>query len=384
MSKSVRVRPLIVGVFLGMGLWMALSGSGPAGAQAPSASSIRVGILREQDRVPITSDRPIAVVSGSLRSALAPGAYEFTPSDRGIDVSTGGRLNSIVRLTPARDARLLVGIRPYRGTIELRRTPGGRLTVINELDLEEYLYGVLKMEVDPAWPAEALKAQAVAARTLALYSLNRYAGEGYDVRATTDTQVYGGVVAEDPRTTAAVNETRGIVMTAAGRPVFSAFHSDSGGHTENSELVWGGRYPYLQGVPDPYSPAVAWTLRLDIPALEDLLRHAGRVRSALSAIEVGNVSPSGRVLTVRITTTAGPVDVKGTDLRTMLGAGRMKSTLFALRTIPGDPVIYEFAGRGNGHGVGMSQWGARGQALQGKAYPEILRFYYTGVSIETR
>src|SRR5574341_1706522 len=181
-----------------------------AGAQAPSSSLIRVGILREQDRVPITSDRPIAVVSGSLRSSLAPGAYEFTPADRGIDVSSGGRLAGIIRLTPSQDARLLVGIRPYRGTIELRRTAAGRLTVINELDLEEYLYGVLKMEVDPAWPPEALKAQAVAARTLALYSLNRYASEGYDVRATTDTQVYGGVGAEDPRTTAAVNETNGV------------------------------------------------------------------------------------------------------------------------------------------------------------------------------
>ncbi len=364
-------------------LWiLILAAAWPAGAQAPV--TIRVGILRDQDRVPITSDRPIEVASGSLRSALAPGAYEFTPAAGGIEVSSGGRLDPVVRLLPTGGARLLVGIRPYRGLIELRRAPNGRLTVINEVDLEEYLYGVLKVEVDPRWPPESLKAQAVAARTLALYSLNRYAAEGYDVRATTDTQVYAGVIAEDPRATAAVDETRGLVMVAGGRPIFSAFHSDSGGHTESSEFVWGGRYPYLRGVPDPYTVSTAWTVRLDVPALEELLRRAGRIGGSMTGVDVGEVTPSGRVMTLRVTTSAGPVDVKGTDLRTIVGAERMKSTLFTVRTIAGDPPIVEFSGRGNGHGVGMSQWGARGQAMLGRSYLEILRYYYTGVVVETR
>ncbi|HEY3247345.1 MAG TPA: SpoIID/LytB domain-containing protein [bacterium] len=377
-----------IGRVLGIAAVLLLLGLGalrPVAAQVPTASvTIRVGILRDQDRVSITSDRPIDVTSGALRSTLAPGAYEFTAAAGGIEVGSGGRLDPVVRLLPTGGARLLVGIRPYRGVIELRRTAAGRLTVINELDLETYLYGVLKMEVDPRWPAEALKAQAVAARTLALYSLNRYAAEGYDVRATTDTQVYGGVIAEDPRATAAVDDTRGIVMLSGGRPVFSAFHSDSGGYTESSEFVWGGRYAYLRGVPDPYTAGAAWMVRLDFPALEDLLRRAGRIIGGIAGIDVGDLSPSGRVLTMHVSTSTGVVDVKGTDLRAIVGAERMKSTLFTVRVIAGDPPIAEFSGRGNGHGVGMSQWGARGQALLGRSYLEILRYYYTGVTLETR
>src|SRR5207247_1688118 len=143
----------------------------------------------------------------------------FVPRAAGIEVAGAGtRFENTIRLSPTEGGRLSIGIRPYRGLLELRRTPSGRLTVINEVDLEEYLYGVLKMEVDPEWPADALRAQAVAARTLALQSLGRFASEGYDVRATTDTQLYGGISAEDPRTTTAVEETRGEIMTYEGRP----------------------------------------------------------------------------------------------------------------------------------------------------------------------
>src|SRR2546428_12314897 len=125
----------------------------------------------------------------------------------------GTRFENAIRLSPTEGGRLYIGIRPYRGLLELRRTASGRLTVINEVDLEEYLYGVLKMEVDPEWPAEGLKDQAVAARTLALQGMGRFGSEGYDVRATNDTQVYGGISAEDTRTTADVGDTRGESMT---------------------------------------------------------------------------------------------------------------------------------------------------------------------------
>src|SRR2546428_12539124 len=154
---------------------------------------------------------------------LAPGAYDFVARAAGIEVAGWGtQFETTIRLSPTEGGRLYIGIRPYRGLLELRRTASGRLTVINEVDLEEYLYGVLKMEVDPEWPAEALKAQAVAARTLALQGMGRFGAEGYDGRATTDTQVYGGISAEDPRTTAAVEDNRGGVMTIEGLPILSA------------------------------------------------------------------------------------------------------------------------------------------------------------------
>ena len=349
--------------------------------------TIRVGILREQERVVVLSDRPIDAVSGFMRFTLEPAAYEFVPSGTGIEAVGFARFEGVVRLLPTGGARLHVAIRPYRGVLEIRRTPSGGLTVINELDLEEYLYGVLKMEVDPRWPPEALKAQAVAARTLALNSLNRFQSEGYDVRATTDSQVYGGLSAEDPRTTDAVDATRGEIMTFQDRPIFAAYHSDSGGYTESSEFVWGGRYPYLKGVPDPYSLGSStqdWVLRLDLPAFEDRLRRAGRPVSGSTLIDVVEMTPSGRAGTVRIVNSLGVLLLKGTDLRTILGPELLRSTMFTVRLVPDEQAAVEFVGKGSGHGVGLSQWGARGQALQGKTYTEILRYYYSGISIETR
>lgn len=349
--------------------------------------TIRVGILREQERVVVMSDRPIEAVSGFMRLTLEPTAYEFVPSGTGIEAVGFARFDGVVRLLPTGDARLYVAVRPYRGVLELRRTPSGRLTVVNELDLEQYLYGVLKMEVDPRWPAEALKAQAVASRTLALQSLSRFQSEGYDVRATTDSQVYGGLSAEDPRTTAAVDATRGEIMTFQDRPIFSAYHSDSGGYTESSEYVWGGRYPYLKGVPDPYSlssPTQDWVLRLDLPVLEDRLRRAGRPVNGITLIDVVETTPSGRAATVRIVNSLGVLLLKGIDLRTILGPELLRSTMFMVRIAPDEQAAVEFVGKGSGHGVGLSQWGARGQALLGRTYAEILRYYYSGITIETR
>lgn len=346
---------------------------------------IRVGILREQERVVIMSDRAIDVQAGtSGRFTLDPAAYEVVSSPSGVEIAGVGRVETPVRLAPTAGARLHVAIRPYRGVLEVRRTPAGRITVVNELDLEEYLYGVLKMEVDPRWPPDALKAQAVAARTLALYSLNRFNAEGYDVRATTDSQVYGGVLAEDPRTTAAVEATRGQVLTYGGRPIFAAYHSDSGGHTEASELVWGGRYAYLRAVADPYTPAQPWTLRMDLAAFEERLRRTGRAVAGITTVEVIDVTPSGRAASVRVMSPLGAVTLRGTDVRTILGAESLKSTLFTVRMLPEEQASIEFTGRGSGHGVGMSQWGARGQALLGRNYVDILRYYYTGVSVEVR
>lgn len=355
--------------------------------RASIVQTIRVGILRDQDRVTITGDRVIEVATTVGRTALLPGAYEFVSAGHGVERIGGERFEGTVRLSPTGGAHLYVGIRPYRGIIELRPTPAGRLTVVNELDLEEYLYGVVKMEMDPRWPSEALKAQAVAARTLALYSLNRFQAEGYDVRATTDSQVYGGVLAEDPRTSAAVDETHGIVMTYQGRPILAVYHSDSGGHTESSEYVWGGNYPYLRGVPDPYANDAAgheWVSRIDLPAMEERLRRAGKPISGLIGIENVGLSPSGRVLTVHLLTNRGPVELKATEFRALVGSDSLRSTLFTVRVVATEVPVVEFDGRGSGHGVGMSQWGARGQALQGRSYVDILRYYYANVTVESR
>jgi stage II sporulation protein D len=374
----VPVRYLLLVVLLSVGI-------APSALRAATSPSIKVGILREQDRVAISSERQMELVSSLFQRVTLPaGNYDVISSPGAIEISGVGQFPETIRILPAEGARLRVATRAYRGIIEIRRTPSGRLTAINELDVEGYLYGVLKLEVDPRWPPEALKAQAVASRTIAFYSLGRYAREGFDVRPTTETQVYGGVLAEDARTNAAVDATRGEIITFADRPIFAAFHSDSGGHTESSEYVWGGRYFYLKGVSDPHSVGAAsqqWIARFDLAAIEERLRRTGKSLSGVTGIEVTETSPSGRAQSVRITSEFGTLTLRGTEMRSLLGE-QLKSTLFSVRVAPDTSVI--FTGRGSGHGVGMSQWGARGLAQLGRSYQEILRYYYSGISFETR
>jgi stage II sporulation protein D len=361
------------------------STGGPLVAQALAV--IRVGLVWAVEGVTIGTDGPLDVtdLATGRRDTQEGGRLAARASATGLDF--GGEVyGDIVRLRPrAASAYLQVNGRPYRGLIEIRRTAAGRLTVINELDLEHYLYGVVRSEMDPRWPVEALRAQAIAARSLAVYSAGRFAAEGYDVRATTDTQVYGGVAAEDPRTTAAVDATRGQVMTFDGRAVFAAYHTDSGGATESSEFVWGTIRPYLRGVADPHSrdaPNHEWSLKVDHGTLAERLARAGRPVGLLRRVEVTATSPSGRVMALRLTGTGGAVEVRGTDFRNLLGVAVLRSTLFVVRPA-GDDAL-EFAGRGYGHGVGMSQWGARGQAAAGRDAFDILRYYYAGVTIGQR
>lgn len=353
---------------------------------AQPSDLVRVGLLLGQESLTVACAGPFDLldVESGRRETLEAGRLTARATAGGLELD-GVAYGATVRLVP-RAAHLQLGGRPYRGLIELRRTSVGRVTAINELDLEEYLYGVVRSEMDPRWPPEALRAQAIAARSLAVHSAGRFAAEGYDVRATTDSQVYGGVAAEDARTTAAVDATRGLVLLHNGRPAFAAFHADSGGATESSEYVWGSVSPHLRGVPDPFSrdaPAHEWTLRLDLAVIEARLQRAGRLLAGLHRLEVASTSPSGRVMVLRLASASGGGEIRGTEFRTAVGTSVLRSTLFTVRSHPAEGSV-ELAGRGFGHGVGMSQWGARGMALAGRDYTAILKHFYTGVAIAAR
>jgi stage II sporulation protein D len=381
-AVSIVIR--VVGCLLGCAAVLAAGLPLPLHAQAPRP--VRVGLVLDQELVTVGSDGPFDLSDGEggRPQTREGGRVTFRAGVRAIDTDAASYAGP-VRLVP-RSGFLQVNGRPYRGLIEIRRTPLGRLTVVNEVDVEEYLYGVVRSEMDPRWPAEALRAQAIAARSIAAVGSGRFAAEGYDVRATTDSQVYGGVAAEDPRTSAAVGATRGLLILYDGRPVFAPFHADSGGATEDSEFVWGSAVPYLRGVQDPYSrdaPNHQWTVRLELAAIEVALQRAGRPVTGLQRFDVLATSPSGRVMTVRLVTAGGTVDVRGADMRAAVGVGIVRSTLFAVRVLPGETAV-EVSGRGSGHGVGMSQWGARGQATSGRDASGILKHYYTGVTVGPR
>jgi stage II sporulation protein D len=405
--QGTRRRPLrviLAGVLAGVTACFAAAASrGLPPAHGTESLVIRVGILVDRPSVQISADGPVTAedVSVSMFTAPVPvvlpqpagGTAWIATAGRsaGLDLS-GTPLGPAVRLT-AQHGLLRADGRPYRGALELRRTPAGQVTVVNVLDLESYLYGVIKGEVDPRWPPEAVRAQAVAARTLAVQRMLAHAsvqdagsaGAGFDLPATTDAQVYLGAAAEDPAATAAVEATRGLVVTYDGRPIFAAYHSNSGGHTEDSENVWGTLYPYLRGVPDPYAldaPGMTWSTLLPLAAIETDLRRGGADMTALEDVAPGRVTPWGRVVTVVLRADDGRTqEINANRFRLLVGASILRSTMFSV-TRQGRAA--EFTGRGSGHGVGLDQWGARAMAARGFTFQQILKYYYTGVTIEPR
>src|SRR5579864_873034 len=239
--QGTRRRPLrviLAGALAGVTACCAAAASrGLPPAHGTESLVIRVGILVDRPSVQISADGPVTAedVSVSMFTAPVPVVLPQPPGGRawiataggnaGLDLS-GTPLGPAVRLT-AQHGLLRADGRPYRGALELRRTPAGQVTVVNVLDLESYLYGVIKGEVDPRWPPEAVRAQAVAARTLAVQRMLAHAsaqdagsaGAAFDLAATTDAQLYLGAAAEDPAATAAVDATRGLVLTYDGRPI---------------------------------------------------------------------------------------------------------------------------------------------------------------------
>lgn len=274
--------------------------------------------------------------------------------------------------------------RRYRGALELRHKGGG-LTAVNIVPVDDYLRSVVPEEMPVDWPAEAIKAQSVAARSFALASRGRHAGEGYDLCTTTHCQLYTGTAAEKSASNAAIKATRGEVLTYGGKPIEALFHTDSGGMTENSEDVWGSHVSYLRAAKDTPTKTMPWTKTISRVDLERKLaakgHDIGKVRSlALSPLAIGRAAKdrtaSGRVKTMTVKGTKSTATLSGTTWRSLLG---LKSTLFDAK-LAKDMVT--FTGYGSGHGLGISQWGAERMAARGASYAEILHHYYTGTTLQ--
>jgi SpoIID/LytB domain protein len=228
--------------------------------------------------------------------------------------------------------------RPYRGQIEVG-VIGQKLDVVNVVGLEPYLQGVVPQEMPSAWPDEALKAQAVAARSYALS--HRLSGKGFDLYADVRSQVYGGIRGESPRTTAAVQATKAEVLLWEGKPIDALFHSTSGGRTVDAAEVFGKPVPYLVSVDDPHSdlsPVNRWG---PTPVSEAAVRKGLKLRTPLTALQLTR-GASGRVLNVNVATTTGTSNVTGAALRA--AAGLRSTWITGLATLsltrPGGPALY--------------------------------------------
>ncbi len=230
--------------------------------------------------------------------------------------------------------------RPYRG--HFRLFPEGRgFNVINVLGVEDYLKGVLKMEVNPAWPMESLKAQAIIARTYALRNRNRHGSSGFDICALNHCQVYRGVNAEDPILTKAVESTRGMVLKYQGAYAATFYHSDSGGHTANVSAVWGSSIPYLQGRPEPVnyqSPYSSWQATIRMSDIQRALSSKGINVGKLSGIQVASTDSAGRAVDLALLGSSGRTTIRASQFRMIMGSDRIRST-FLQSEDPGLPFM---------------------------------------------
>jgi len=333
-----------------------------------------------------SSDGLVALNGEGKAVAINAAASPTIRSADGSGIFTGGGGLNLVSLTEGAESRR------YRGSLEFR-VENGNLTVVNELNVEDYLRGVVPAEVPATWPAEALKAQAVAARNFALQRVEATRGRTFNVACDQSSQVYKGYDAESPNTDKAVEETRGVVMLNSGSLITAFFHSSSGGYTENCEDVWNNALPYIKCKVDPYDKNdryYNWQENYSAEQITDQLKNAGyNFKRVTELEELARTTSGARVekIAVKGEGLAGEplrVEISNADkVRIALG---LKSALFTLNKVydkDKNLTGVNITGSGWGHGLGLSQWGAYGMAKQGYNYQDILKYYYSGINITT-
>lgn len=401
-----------------------LPGSTSVGSLGPEGRADGVSLRREA-RAAIAEGGPRAIVTMPFQFSLLQNADDAF----GKIVLQSSKIVGIKFST--NDGVLTVNGRAYRGTFELAPDDEGDMIVVNEVSTHDYLASVVGSEEPSTWENEALAAQAIAARTYLYTHMGRH--QHYDLEGDTRDQEYDGTRNEDARTLKAVERTAGLVVTYRGAPIEALYSANAGGITEDSENVYATALPYLRSVASPGDEAARdsswgatswqWTKELSATQLRDQLQQRGIGVGTPTAIRLTQVSPTGRVLGARIVGTAGSADIGKDRSRYYFG---LLSTLFTVVAAPTGanervdakdtarigaldtlgahvvqtafdvvrdgngnelglraagyvyelPARFVFTGKGFGHGVGMSQWGAQGMALKGASYAEILAHYY--------
>jgi len=361
--------------FLTILLFILVYPSVVAGGFLKQPETVRVALIKGAENVRLDG---IGVLATDENGEPLREASPFYVSRAKGGLSVNGK--QVRRLTITSPLFITVGGKKYRGVMEVSPADKGIL-VVNELPLEDYLVGLINCEISSQWPMEAVKAQAVVARSYAMYQKEARKNSAYQLEATVMDQVYDGCDIEDSRAARGVAETSGEVLTYENKVIQAFYHSSCGGHTEASENVWGIPLPYLQGVDCAYcltSPSSRWEQAIPLKKIESLLKDNGYQAGDLREIRTGGKNRSGRVTDVTLISSTGHLTISAVNLRKAIGYGVIKSTNFEIR-MAGDKVF--FTGTGNGHGVGLCQWGAKQRALEGFDYREILSYYYPGTRV---
>jgi len=381
---------------------------------------VRVLLAANATECSLATPSAVNVLQGGLGPAVQAAGYSLEPIQHPTKITlSGGRLmlgdavlpGKQIILSPQHPFVFNLNGDNYRGKLQLIvDTQGQRFDVINLIPLEPYLAGVVGEEMPDYWEPEALKAQAIAARTYCLYTKNRFgAGRNWDVSRTQANQVYGGIRAESSQVWNAVNSTSGKIVVSAGRPsgprfgpdvlsraLFPAYYSSvCGGHTADSQDVFGESFAPIKGVVCPYCKDVArlglfyWpmaqfdraTVTRQLVQRYPKLEALGEIQDII-VLEKQDCGEFSRLTRIKLAGATGKTDtVRAEDLRLAIDpTGRkIKSTICHI--VPwGDGWAF-LSGRGWGHGVGMCQCGAEGLARLGSKAEEILRYYYPGCEI---
>lgn len=413
----------------------------PAVPLPPSQKPVRIGVGRSVLTAEVKAAGGLYVVGdGAIHWESPPGQVVKVNLLNGKLQVVGlakaftGPVRLVPRPSPTPNYGSYKGL-TYRGEMEIMISPADqKLAVVNVVNLEDYLLGVVPREMEPSWPLEALKAQAVAARTFTLNNLGKRASEGYSLTDTESDQVYGGVTAERPGSTQAVLSTKGQVVTFNGLMISTYYFGSSGGYTENNEYIWSGTpRDYLRAVPDqdkwPGNFRYLWVDRFTTEELVQALKAKNQDVGAVLDVKPGAASPSGRPAQWQVVGSSRTATFTMEGFRWLLGlyshatsakytAGRTYQTTESVsvaganravqtRSVQGVYVVgaartaqaaqgavtaagsqptgyLEVTGGGNGHRVGMSQWGAYGLAQFGFDHVKILTHYYRGTKVETR
>lgn len=325
----------------------------------------------------------------------------------------------------------------YRGGFLFKRHTGSNLTIINKLPIKEYLYGVVPREMPKDWPIEALKAQAVSARNFAITNMGDYKGLGFDLTDDIYSQVYGGYSAEGKNSNRAVDETEDMVLKYNDKIITAYYHSNSGGQTESVKNVWQADIPYLRGVEDEFSENVhnsTWSKTYDVDEVSSILNNSGYNVGSIYDVEVLSRSANNRVMEIEFKGSRDNAILKKGKTREVFGYYDIRSMWFDINSDSNKSIKYisdseyseeslnnmtfitangikkaddfdelyiydgetkkkiktstsiddkiKFNGRGFGHGIGMSQWGAKVMADEGYDFDEILAHYYKGTYLE--
>jgi stage II sporulation protein D len=387
MSAPAAALVLLLGVSLLGGAEPAVASEPMRVALADGLATVEVGVADFVTVLEAGARRPLFGLPGGRIVRVSPAGAGLEVASTTSTASAGERRRLAmlgVRLETRRGP-LRIGPRDFIGAIEVWRNGDG-LLVINELPLEHYIAGTVRAEASEKWPLEALRAVAVVARTYAVFHQQRNAAKLYHLVASSLHQNFAGHVAEGTPAWEAARGTAGQVLTWQGN-VFPAFyHSDSGGFTEPAHLVFSGDgIPPLPGVRDEFSldsPNYTWAATLPLAVVAERLRHGGVEVGTITGLTVLERSGSLRVVRIAVEHSRGSTTIlKGTDFRRLVGYDVLKSTLFVPVLVREGSVRFE--GRGWGHGVGLSQFGAKGMAERGYAYAQILEYYYPGAVLVT-